>query len=414
MKNNGTRAVLLPMLLAGLSLVGRAYAGSPSPPPKVVVEAAEPESSDWKTMLSVPMWAIGIEGNIGVGGFDPVSVDFPTEEVFEHLEMAAALDLEIRYKRWGLMLSGLYLRVGGDAGSPGEVFSSIDVELESVLAEAALFYRPIDTEQGFLDVFAGARYVYLQTTLGFHIDSRGLQEFGDSVVDDVADQVGSAVRGQVDAAVARVQSQIAALDPGARADAIRSAVRSDVIDRAIEDVTREDVFRVLRNATPAKTARIVDSVQDSGRIRSALRQLAEARLQERVSHAAGEVATARARARSAVEKAEARLSDAIQETVRKIVPEEVSGSKSWIDPFVGLRGRLNFSRQVYLAARADVGGFGVGSDLAWNAQIAIGLQVPRSFATELGYRYLSMDYAKDAFLFDASISGFFLGLNLAF
>jgi len=80
----------------------------------------------------------------------------------------------------------------------------------------------------------------------------------------------------------------------------------------------------------------------------------------------------------------------------------VDGSKTWFDPMVGLQLRTpengkRWHAQVY----AEIGGFGVGSDLAWQVFPTIGVNLTRQASLEFGYRWLDLDYAsgEDATLF---------------
>jgi hypothetical protein len=72
----------------------------------------------------------------------------------------------------------------------------------------------------------------------------------------------------------------------------------------------------------------------------------------------------------------------------------VDGSKTWFDPMVGLQLRTpengkRWHAQVY----TEIGGFGVGSDLAWQVFPTIGINVSKSASLEFGYRWLDLDYA---------------------
>ena len=40
---------------------------------------------------------------------------------------------------------------------------------------------------------------------------------------------------------------------------------------------------------------------------------------------------------------------------------------SWTDPVIGLRGRFNRNKALYLTAESDVGGFGIGNTLTLQA-----------------------------------------------
>lgn len=86
----------------------------------------------------------------------------------------------------------------------------------------------------------------------------------------------------------------------------------------------------------------------------------------------------------------------------------LSNTMQWVDPVVGLRLRHQFTRAHSLLLRGDVGGFGLGSQFAWQA---LGAYTYRwnvgsfDLATVLGYRALSTSYTTGSG-FDAT------GLNL--
>jgi hypothetical protein len=63
---------------------------------------------------------------------------------------------------------------------------------------------------------------------------------------------------------------------------------------------------------------------------------------------------------------------------------------------------------------ADVGGFGVGSDVTYQTIVGVNWQLSKTFATKFGYRYMYQDYAKDNFVWDMAAHGFYLGLGIGF
>ena len=73
---------------------------------------------------------------------------------------------------------------------------------------------------------------------------------------------------------------------------------------------------------------------------------------------------------------------------------------------IGLRGRFNLNKAFYLTAETDVGGFGIGSDIAVQAYAALGCQITRNIHAEVGYRYLYDDFR------DASANGFLYQVSL--
>ncbi len=114
--------------------------------------------------------------------------------------------------------------------------------------------------------------------------------------------------------------------------------------------------------------------------------------------------------RQAKELGVKKLSDRIEEKL----PTHVEQSRWWIDPLVGLRGQVNFTRWLFAAAQADAGGFGAGSQITWNTQATLGVNFSRNIGFEAGYRYMYIDYDKDNFLYDVNMPGVFAGLIFKF
>jgi len=72
---------------------------------------------------------------------------------------------------------------------------------------------------------------------------------------------------------------------------------------------------------------------------------------------------------------------------------DASKDIGWVDPFVGVRLRYDLGADWRFLGRADVGGFNVGSDISWNAEIAFGWRAHERFELWLGYRVLDVDYS---------------------
>jgi hypothetical protein len=86
----------------------------------------------------------------------------------------------------------------------------------------------------------------------------------------------------------------------------------------------------------------------------------------------------------------------------------------WIDPWVGVRGDFDLGGDWSVLVRGDVGGFGVGSDLTWQAAASFDVDLSDTFRLGLGYRALSIEYEDDDLDFDAVIHGPLLGLAIVF
>lgn len=91
-----------------------------------------------------------------------------------------------------------------------------------------------------------------------------------------------------------------------------------------------------------------------------------------------------------------------------------SDGEDWIDPMVGMRGRVNLSPEFFLTGWGMVGGFGVSSDFAWDALGGLGYEISDTVSIIAGYRALSVDYQNDDFKFDVTEHGPILGAAFSF
>jgi hypothetical protein len=94
------------------------------------------------------------------------------------------------------------------------------------------------------------------------------------------------------------------------------------------------------------------------------------------------------------------------------------GSEQWVDPVIGAHYTYPFNDKWSTTLRGDIGGFGVGSQFAWQGIAELRWQVKPSIGIVGAYRYIDMDYSagKGAtyFLYDMAISGPALGVAVAF
>jgi hypothetical protein len=89
-------------------------------------------------------------------------------------------------------------------------------------------------------------------------------------------------------------------------------------------------------------------------------------------------------------------------------------SETWTDPFVGVIYNIPLKGKFDIALRGDLGGFGIESDMAVNAQATIGYQISNTFSVKFGYRYLKVKFEDTDFLYDISLDGFQVGLGIRF
>jgi len=91
-----------------------------------------------------------------------------------------------------------------------------------------------------------------------------------------------------------------------------------------------------------------------------------------------------------------------------------SADKGWVDPYIGVRIQHPIADRWTLLGYGDIGGFGVGSDFTWQAIVGVNYDFSKSVSGKLGYRYLSVDYDKDGFLYDMDSYGVYLGVGIRF
>jgi hypothetical protein len=91
-----------------------------------------------------------------------------------------------------------------------------------------------------------------------------------------------------------------------------------------------------------------------------------------------------------------------------------SQSKTWVDPVIGARFQQELSDRFFIRALADIGGFGVSSDLTWQALAALGYHISDAASVAIGYRGLGTDYEDGDFGYDVISHGVLLGFEYKF
>jgi opacity protein-like surface antigen len=78
---------------------------------------------------------------------------------------------------------------------------------------------------------------------------------------------------------------------------------------------------------------------------------------------------------------------------------------------VGARLRAALWGKWFASLIGDVGGFGLSSDITWQAFAGVGYQISDRWLLQLGYRALGVDYRSNGFRFEY---GPLLGLGIRF
>lgn len=101
-----------------------------------------------------------------------------------------------------------------------------------------------------------------------------------------------------------------------------------------------------------------------------------------------------------------------------LLSADVDKSKDWIDPIIGGRIQVGLTEKLDLRIRADIGGFGIGSDFTWNLMATLGYSISERTTLWFGYRILDVDYddgsGPNLFEYDINMSGPLAGLAITF
>jgi hypothetical protein len=375
-----------------------------------VVPGKDPNG--WSFILEPYLWGLGVDGTVGVKGLD-THVDYNPLTVVKHLDWGIMAEGEVRRGKWGILGDGFFAQLSASGDPPGPLYNSAHIKLQQGMVELALAYRIIDDRRGFLDIYAGARYNYFGLDIDASIDNAGIQRVSDDAAQRIFGAVGTRVQSAVDAEVQKLQAQFgnetAILEEDTR-NRLAVGLESDLQTRLRRELASSDP---LRNAfSDADVLRIARGLR--GEYRAFLDAVLQERLTQEQARLDPREAQALANAQARVAQAERKLSKALSQELENRLPTSKSGDRWWVDPIIGLRTQINFTRWLFLALQGDVGGFGAGSQIAWFASGSIGINFTRNLFAEMGYRYFFMDYEKNGLTYDAAQSGLFMGIGVKF
>lgn len=374
------------------------------------------EQDKWKFMLAMPGFAANIDGQIGLG--NAVSdVDVSFGDILPKIDMIFAARAEASYGRFGILGELIYLS-GSDGIGTDSVIQKVDVQLDQYLADFAVRWRIIESERGYLDVLAGVRYTNLYQAVRVQSNDQEISEVAENFTDEVSDRLRERITDRLSegrfrtalktAVTNRITSKIAASTgpnppehdvPVAPLAARRFGRIDGILDRLIRRRTAQVIVTAraeLQQAAAAERAAAQQAVASE-----------RARLQARA-------AALRTRVNQRIAQTQKDLQDDVEKALEKTLNQSFTRADDWWDPYIGVRARYNFSPTIYVIARGDIGGFGVGSDLMWQGECALGFQLTSSIYTEIGYRALSFDYEDNGLTYDTITHGAQLTLGIQF
>lgn len=363
-------------LLASLALGITAFAGDND---KKTI--APPPEDSWQFKLSAPGWIPWQEGDTGVNG-QISHIALGPNDLIPKLDMIADVRGEAHKGRFSLLGEFMYMSLSDGIGTK-TVVKKVDVQMDQIMGELAVAFRIIESPRGYLDVVGGVRYTNLFQQLVTQPSSERINAASTQLVDTVSERIATALS----------------------AGALRKLIATKLPDGS--ELNRPSTLPIppIGGRLPAEVRDRIQSIIDARK--AALAAAVQTRAQ-----AVG--ATAQAAAQQRVDAIKKDLSKKIAHAVESKLDTRVARTDDWFDPFVGLRGRYDLNDKYYVTAKADIGGFGVGADLTWTAEVALGWHLTTRIYSEVGYRALGVDYEKDGLTYDMITHGPQVTLGIEF
>jgi len=368
---------------AALALVGRLAAGTLELAPKETAPPTITQSEPWHFTIAAPGWMAGLDGTIGVRGVN-ADIDVGFDQILQHLDMIFAMRAEAQKGPFGIYGEVIYIGLSDNA-QVNRLINNIHEVVNETLVDGALSWRLINQPRASLDLVAGTHYTNIYERLELHSDPVAIQQASQRFVNNIADDL----RSRLDQDISNSEFL----------EALKSTIKADIINRIGNALDRHE----NRPDIPIGPL--------GGRIREEIAQrvehfieLKKAELRARVDALVERGVARRAAVDRVVNEAKARIANQLAVRLNKRLSQTLSRDDYWFDPYVGLRGRYNFNKVFYTAVRGEIGG-GAASDLMWEVEGVIGINLTRSIFTEVGYRALAVDYENDGLLFDTVMHG---------
>ena len=392
-------------------------------------------ANDWFVIIEPEICLPTTSGTASAKGLPSVDFNKKTnlndlKKVLSHLDTFVMGKVEVRKGRWGLLGEGFFAQLSDSGNSPGPLFNNATVVTKQGLASLAFTYRVIDDRRGFLDVYAGARYNYLGLGINTSVDSAAVQNVSQEAVSRISQQISNQADSFISSQVAATQQAVSSavqqsLSQAAVVQAVQTPslqtpdVQSHLLDavvirrgleRGSDDFGRYIEGKVIRDALGQVGNQINNLVSAAAQERLALAQAQAAQAKNQLT---SDIQNTLTQAQIRVAQAQSNLANALSQKIQSSLPTSASNSLSWVDPLVGMKGQINLTRVLFLASAADVGGFGVGSQITWNVAASVGVNFTRQVYGEIGYRYFYTDYSNNSgALFKTALYGAYAGIGI--
>jgi hypothetical protein len=116
-----------------------------------------PPANPWEFQIVPYGWLTALDGSTGPN-IAVADVDASFGDIFDKIDMAAALQAEAKYGRWGVFADAFYAKLSDGATLRGPLQTNLNLGVKQFLGELDVFYRIHESDRGFYDIYGGVRY----------------------------------------------------------------------------------------------------------------------------------------------------------------------------------------------------------------------------------------------------------------
>jgi len=370
----------------GFALIAPLNAGTLELQPKETAPPTITESQPWQFTIAAPGWMASMNGTIGVRGVNAdLDVGF-FDDVLEHLDMIFAMRAEAQKGPFGIFGEIIYIGLSDNAQINGMI-NNIHEQVDLTLVDGALSWRLFNQPRWSLDFAAGMHYNSVYERLELHNDPAAIQQASEQFVTNISDDLIDRLNNDIS------QSEFLA--------SLTSRIQSDIVSQIDKHGSLDRHERKPRIPIGPLGGRIEEDV---ARVVNDFIQAKQTALRTRINALHLKGAARRAAVNRIVSAAETQIANQLASTLDAKLDQTISRQDDWFDGYGGLRFRYNFNRTFYTAVRGEVGR-GVVSNLMWEVEGVLGINITRSVFTEIGYRALGSDFEDNNFKFDIVTHG---------
>ncbi|MFY8215961.1 MAG: hypothetical protein ACOVMP_05100 [Chthoniobacterales bacterium] len=96
------------------------------------------DPNGWGFVFEPYVWALGLNGDIGVKGFPAAHIDYSNRTIIQHLDWGIFLRGEIRKGRWGVLADGYYAALSSSANPSNRIYDNLNIGVQQSIVSLAL------------------------------------------------------------------------------------------------------------------------------------------------------------------------------------------------------------------------------------------------------------------------------------